>query len=365
LISLKKGIEQSNEFSHGSDEGDLGSFAVVAEAAIEGLEAGFVANRGKGCHVNCTTDTGTAAGDVPLTAMSAAVMIDRGDPDQGCSLLRADHAKLRQFGQDDGRGEIGDTWNADEDIAAVREFLIGIDSKRDRGIDGEKLAFEGGKALLDKHRDDMIGVLAAILLGDHHIDELTAPGDQSSKRLPSRDQCRDGPRFKYKAEGGDAVSIDGIGLGKLAPGSCKVAHLARIDDRNGDFRRLQRAHQAELVTTRRLGHDERGRMSTHLPDEGSDTFSQIGITARLGRVGSRNIEIPLRDIDSHDVFGHDLLLLAMRAQSPSNRSSEQIAAEELAEERARSPRMTRSTAASGPVGRGQPRRLYTVSHIQG
>jgi hypothetical protein len=63
--------------------------------------------------------------------------------------------------------------------------------------------------------------------------------------------------------------------------------------------------------------------------------------------------MPLRDIDSDDVFGHDLLLLAMRAQSPSNRSSEWSAAEELAEERAQSPRMTRSAATSGPVGGGQ------------
>ena len=365
MVSLKKGIEQSDEFSHGRDQSNLRSFPVVAETAIEGLEAGLVANRGERCHIDGAADTGSAAGDVALPTMGSAVMIDRSDPDQCGSLLRADHAKFRQFGQDNGSGKIGDAWNTDEDVAAMCEFLIGIDGKRDRGIDSEELTFEGGKALLEKVRDDLIGVLAAILLGDHHINKLTAPGDQSGESLPSRDERRHGPRFKYEAESGDAVSINGISLCELAPGSCEVAHLARIDNRNGDFRRLQRTHQAELVTPCRLGHDERGRMSTHLPDEGSDAFSQIGITARLGRVGSRNIEIPLRDIDSHDVFGHDLLLLAMRAQSPSNRSSKQIAAEELAEERARSPRMTRPTAASGPVGRGQPRRLYTLSHIQG
>jgi hypothetical protein len=149
LISLKKGIEQSNEFSHGSDEGDLGPFAVVAEAAIEGLDAGLVANRGKGCHVNCTTDTGAAAGDVPLTAMSAAVMIDRSDSDQGCRLLRADRAKLGQLSQDDGGGEIADAWNATEDFAAASEFRIGIDGQSDGGIDGGELSFEGGKALFD------------------------------------------------------------------------------------------------------------------------------------------------------------------------------------------------------------------------
>ncbi|MBB5662986.1 hypothetical protein GGE68_001158 [Rhizobium leguminosarum] len=56
----------------------------------------------------------------------------------------------------------------------------------------------------------------------------------------------------------------------------------------------------------------------------------------------------LRDIDTdHESSGgmHGVLLLATRAQGPTNRSSEDMATEMLAEARVQNPRMTRIPAA--------------------
>src|SRR5882724_4803893 len=176
LVSVKKSIEESDEFAHGGDESNLGAFAVIAEASIEGLEIGFVAHRAESCHIDGATNAGASTGDVTLTTMGSAVVIDGGHSDQSRSLLGTDSAKLGKFGQDDGCGEIGNTWNADENVTAMGKFLIGIDSKRDRGIDGGELAFQGSKALFEKDGDEGIGVFAAVLLGNHHVDELPSPG---------------------------------------------------------------------------------------------------------------------------------------------------------------------------------------------
>jgi hypothetical protein len=343
LISLKKDVEQGDEFAHCRNKSDLWLFAGLAKPMMEGFDRRLEPDGGEGCHIERAPHAGPTAPNMTFATMLPGIPIDGSDADKGRGLFGADVAEFRQFGKNDGGCEGSDSWHADEDIATLDELRIGIKCKSDCRIDASELTFECRKALLDPFSDHPLGMLETVLLGNHHIDELAPARHQGPQSFPSG-SGRKRSRLHDRAEQGDRLGIDCIGFGKLASCPRQVAHLPWIDHRNRDIGALKCTYEGDLVTTSGFSNDQLGRISAQILDKLTDSGRRIGIPHRSAALTTRSVQVSFGDIDADD---HDQLLLAIRALGPCNRSSEQIAAEELAEARAERPRMTRSAAAAG------------------
>jgi len=186
----------------------------------------------------------------------------------------------------------------------------------------------------------------AVLHGDRHVDDLAATGDEGSERdaavVDMGDLCR--PHRSGEVE--NDAGIDLIGLGQTAAGPGEIADLAGIDDGDRNIGGHQRPDGRHLVTAGGFDDDklcagyrrrERGPACCIVVEADNGAFAF-----------DSNVEMGLRNIDTdHESFGgmHGVLLLATRAQGPTNRSSEDMATEMLAEARVQNPRMTRIPAA--------------------
>jgi hypothetical protein len=87
------GIEDGQQLAHGGDEGQMGGFAGFAQTAIEALECGIVLDADEASHVERRPDLDATALDFTLAAISAAVVVDWGDANQGGDLVAIDLAE--------------------------------------------------------------------------------------------------------------------------------------------------------------------------------------------------------------------------------------------------------------------------------
>ena len=248
LISLQKDVEEGYELAHCGDEGDLWLFTGLAQAMMEGFDGRLMTHGRERCHIERASHARSTTADMALAAMQPRIAIDWGYSDESGNLLGTDMAELRQLGENDGGGEVGNARHAHQDIAAFGEFRIGLERDRNSRIDTGELAFERRQALLDPGFDDALGVFEPILLSDHHIDQLTPSRHQGAKRLASWDRWRQRPRLHDGAKQSDRLGVDCIGLGEFAPRPCQVAHLTGIDYRNGNLGALKRADQSDAVS---------------------------------------------------------------------------------------------------------------------
>ena len=344
-VIAHESIKDGEEFSHGGDERHLGTLSGVAQAAIEGLEGRVMTDRDQGRHVEGAANTGATSGNVALAAQRAAVVIERGDADKSSQLLMADRAELGQLRQQHGRGEWSDALDGGQDGLARAQLGRSLDGERDGGIDLSKLGLELHQVLVDPTAHGSIGMLEPVLLSHQHVDDLTAPGNQAGKGLlPGLDRRQRGwPHGD--AEPGDDPGIQGVGLCQLAGGTGKIADLPWIDECDRQRGDLQGDDERRLVPSDRFENDQSRWIGLQIFDQFSGGVSAVGDAPRWSGCRVGEIQMRLRDVDTDDasLLVHDRqLLLAVRAQSPCNRSSLCHATVERAEERARSPRVTRS-----------------------
>src|SRR6185437_1913907 len=67
-------IEDDYQLSHGGDQGDLGGFAGVSEAAVKALQGRIEADGDQGGHVEGAADAVPSAGDMTFAAAVSAVL---------------------------------------------------------------------------------------------------------------------------------------------------------------------------------------------------------------------------------------------------------------------------------------------------
>ena len=97
----------------------------------------------------------------------------------------------------------------------------------------------------------------AVFFRDDHLDDLPTARHQFSQRLGFG--VRDGPRGRAYGFGevSDRGGVEAIGLGELAGRTGEIADLTRIDHRQRQMRRGERACDHGLVSARRLERDQR------------------------------------------------------------------------------------------------------------
>ena len=101
------------------------------------------------------------------------------------------------------------------------------------------------------------GAATAIAFGEDHLDDLTAARRQFTQGLCRCRRHGSGRRPDCLGEMGDRGGIEPIGLGKLAGGARKIADLARVDHRQRQLRRGQRAGNNAFLSAGRR-HDRSG-----------------------------------------------------------------------------------------------------------
>jgi hypothetical protein len=74
-LIAQDGIENGQQLAHGSDEGEAGGFAGLAQTAVEGFERRVVLDGDEAGHVERGSDLDAAALDLALAAVSAAVAV--------------------------------------------------------------------------------------------------------------------------------------------------------------------------------------------------------------------------------------------------------------------------------------------------
>ena len=120
------------------------------------------------------------------------------------------------------------------------------------------------------------GVLESIALGDQHLQHLTPTGQQRVEGLGRVIGQRARGRAHALGEERQDVGVDPIGLGELAGGPGKVAHLARGGDHHRQLGRRERGHRRALVAAGSLENDERRRVAAHALAERVDARYIIG-----------------------------------------------------------------------------------------
>ena len=118
--------------------------------------------------------------------------------------------------------------------------------------------------------------MTLVFLHGQYADELTAavvPIAEVTEFLRFQGPYGGGGDF---AEVGDDVRIDLVGLGQIAHGLGKVAHLARVDDDGGQSLGEQGAHGGFLIRTGGLEDDAFGGQGPNPRHEFGDAGGGVG-----------------------------------------------------------------------------------------
>src|SRR5229473_6604064 len=113
------GVEDSQQLAHGGDESETGRFAALAQTAVEGLERRVVLDGDQASHVERRSDLDTAALDLALAAVSAAVPVHRSHASEGGDLVAVDPAELGQLGDQGAGDDVADARHA------LQQILLG------------------------------------------------------------------------------------------------------------------------------------------------------------------------------------------------------------------------------------------------
>src|SRR6478672_3501292 len=126
------GVEDGQQLAHGSDEGETGRFAGLAQTAVEGLEHRVVLDGDQASHVERRPDLDAAPLDLALTAISAAVAVHRGEAGESSDLVAVDLAEFRQLGDQSAGDDVANAGHAFEQILLGAPQRTGFDQLVDR-----------------------------------------------------------------------------------------------------------------------------------------------------------------------------------------------------------------------------------------
>src|SRR5216684_2305625 len=136
------GVEDSQQLAHDGDESETGRFAALAQTAVEGLERRVVLDGDQASHVERRSDLDTAALDLALAAVSAAVPVHRSHAGEGGDLVAVDPAELRQLSDQGAGDDVADARHAVQQILLDAPDGAGFDQLVDRLVDARPLGFQ-------------------------------------------------------------------------------------------------------------------------------------------------------------------------------------------------------------------------------
>jgi hypothetical protein len=151
----------------------------LAQLLIKRFEDGVVDGGGEGGHVEDAADRGAAAVDVALTAILAAVAIERSNADERGGLSVAQRAKFRQQSEQSEGADAADALDLLQTLGLCDESGIGLEVSGDGGVERGELFLQQFLARVRQlEQGRQRGVFATIDL----------VGDEGNQLLPGTDQ---------------------------------------------------------------------------------------------------------------------------------------------------------------------------------
>jgi len=202
-----------------------------AQALVEGLRHGVVADGDRRRVVKRLAHVVAPAPDGAVALAIAALVRERGDPNEGGDLSAVQTPELGQLGKHRGCHDEADAGHGGEALVEALGVVLGLDVRLDLAFQKLALAAQG----LDGCCGTLHDIARRVLLdlgragGDFLID-LRAIGDQITQLLAvivSQDRRR---RLHVLAESRQYRGIDLVRLGELAGSLGELAHTGRIDD---------------------------------------------------------------------------------------------------------------------------------------
>lgn len=141
----QNGVEDSREFSHAGDDGDLGRLSCGTKMAVDSRERQVAADGDEHAHIEGAAHDGAAAGDAASAAPLAAVAVEGRDADQRRHLMAIERSEFRQFGDQRAGDLLADPWHGDEEV-----LLLAPGRGAAHGI--VDVLFEFGELGLERHR---------------------------------------------------------------------------------------------------------------------------------------------------------------------------------------------------------------------
>ncbi len=175
-------------------------------------------------------DLWSAALDVPLAALTAAVAVHWRQADQCGDLMAIDGPEFGQLGDEGTGDDVADAWDGLQQVLLGAEDRAGgdqlVDGVLDAGDLGLETAQHGGAR---PTCEDALGAIMALLFGACHDHELMAPRQQSTQLHG----LLIGQRSRRGTDGLDKVRdvgrINAIALGEPSQSAGELAGLAWID----------------------------------------------------------------------------------------------------------------------------------------
>ena len=182
--------------------------------------------------------------------------------------MRLRVAEFGHLGQQGGGGDRADAGDALEPGGAGLQGGCRLHGAGDLGVEPRQAARQEGQMDIDVGPDVRGGLAAPVLLGPPRAQELPTPGDQRAQVPRGRLGARAHGRLDGGGEAREHLGIQRVGLGQDAVGAGEVAHLAWVDHRDRQARRLQRRHHRLLIAAAGLQHEAPTPLRAHPPAQG-------------------------------------------------------------------------------------------------
>ncbi len=258
-----------------------------------------------------------AAGDCLSVSQGAAVAIDGSNANEACDLAPIEAPKLRQFGDEGAQSGFAHAGHAGEKVGVGLPGWALSDRPVDVAIEFRKLGLQDVDMPVDGFQHARLtGETTAVFL--RHIISMTCRRrHQLSQRLGFG--VRDGPggRTNGVGEVGDCSGVETIGFGELAGRTGEIADLTRIDHRQGQVRRGERARNHGLVSPCRLERDQGGRKRAQALDETLKTLAVARDGEGLAAWPDADVQPILRHIDSNKHIRLPSLHMRARDAAPA------------------------------------------------
>jgi hypothetical protein len=231
----KHGIEDCQEFPHGSGKGDFPGPTGGHQALVKYADRRIVLDGCERCHVEHTPDVSAAAHDHAAAAKGATVAGDRSQTRQRGNAAAVEPTELGQIGNEGTGGDRADAGDGAQQIVCFSPQGRRTNDAIEILIEATESVLEPGDVGIDVPLQAAIAQQAApIVLSPEHVDQLTSSSDELAQGVGLLIGHRPGARPYRFGKEGDEARIEGVGFGQLPGRPGEVADLAGIDDGDGD-----------------------------------------------------------------------------------------------------------------------------------
>ena len=252
-----------------------------------------------GRHVQGSAHSSPTAGDDALSALFAAIAIERGQACQADDLAATELPQFGQLGNQDAAGGRTDALDGPQQFVFGLPQDIRLQELIDLFVQLIQLLLEelehDRMALLDLGR---LGVGLTVQFGGMHADQLSAahhPFAEFSLVFLGK-----GPDFRTHLGGETSQNarVEMVRFGQDAQGPCVIPHLPRVDHHDRQACQSEFNYQTGFVAAGGFDDDQGHGALSKLLDQGLDAFVVVGKGCYAGLRVEGQIERVLGDVNA-------------------------------------------------------------------